>query len=374
MKAQKVWIIENDYTVIKEYLVENNIKSILLVCGGSFDTLPVGKYIKACANELGIRIVVFSEFSPNPKYEAVIKGTALLKKEQCDLLMAVGGGSAIDVAKCMKLYYKTDCSTNFFEQEAVSNNLPFLVVPTTAGTGSEVTRYAVIYYNGEKQSIVHDSCLPDAVVLDASVLTGLPEYQRKATMLDALCHAIESFWSIHSTEESKEYSRQAIKLILDNRDSYLKNCNSGNINMLLAANFAGKAINITQTTAGHAMCYKLTGLYSFAHGHAAALCVTVLWEYMLRHMEKCIDKRGKEYLDGVFQELALLIGEQDCYRGADAFRELFLSLKLEKPSISAEELNALKQSVNPTRLRNNPINLSESDIECLYNNMTRLDR
>ena len=147
-------------------------------------------------------------------------------------------------------------------------------MPTTAGTGSEATRYAVIYFDGEKQSISDYSCIPSAVLMDASVLKTLPIYQKKSTMMDAFCHAIESYWSVNSSEESRQYSRRAIQLIMENKDLYIGNDETGNTQMLKAAHLAGKAINLTQTTAGHAMCYKLTSLYGIAHGHAAALCVS----------------------------------------------------------------------------------------------------
>ena len=91
-------------------------------------------------------------------------------------------------------------------------------------------------------------------------------------MMDAFCHALESFWSVNSTEESRRYSKEAIELVLENMEEYLLNTTDGNAGMLLAANIVGKAINITQTTARHAMCYKITSLFGCAHGHAAVLC------------------------------------------------------------------------------------------------------
>ena len=100
-----------------------------------------------------------------------------------------------------------------------------------------------------------------------------PLYQKKATLLDALCHALESFWSINSTFESKKYSERAIELILENRNQYLKENEDANYKMLEASYMAGKAINIAKTTAGHAMSYQLSMMYGIAHGHAAGLCV-----------------------------------------------------------------------------------------------------
>lgn len=88
----------------------------------------------------------------------------------------------------------------YMNQTVNINDIPLFVIPTTAGTGSESTEFAVIYYEGEKISVAHNSILPSLVVLDASLVLSLPYYQRCVTVLDALCHAIESFWSVNSNE------------------------------------------------------------------------------------------------------------------------------------------------------------------------------
>lgn len=272
----------------------------------------------------------------------------------------------MDVAKCIKLYSNMDHSQNYLKQGIVPNDIIFMAVPTTAGTGSEATRFAVIYFNGEKQSISDYSCIPSSVVIDSSVLKTLSEYQKKATMMDALCHATESFWSVNSTEESQELSAQAILLVLENLDGYLTNTNEGNAGMLKASNVAGKAINITQTTAGHAMCYKLTSLYGIAHGHAAALCVSKLFLYMIEHTEKCIDPRGKEYLGEMFTRLAVAYGCDNPKSAVEKFDKLLGGLKLEVPKAKDEDYEVLKHSVNPVRLKNNPIALDDQAIDTLY--------
>ena len=269
---QQILTASADYVELDEYFVQSGAKSILLVCDSAFGFLRIKDYFETLEARKGIRVVKFSDFQPNPLYESVVKGVEIFHENKCGLIAAVGGGSAIDVAKCIKLYSNMDSSENYLKQQIVPNDVPLFAVPTTAGTGSEATRYAVIYYNGAKQSVTDYSCIPSTVLFDASALKTLPMYQKKATMMDALCHAIESFWSVNSNEESMGYSQQAIEMIVANKASYLANEDAGNENMLKAANIAGKAINITQTTAGHAMCYKLTSLYGIAHGHAAAPC------------------------------------------------------------------------------------------------------
>ena len=396
MPKQTIIYADEAYRELDEQLACAGIRHLLLVCGGSIRKLRIDEYFRTLEARLGIRVTRFSDFAPNPLYESVTEGIRLFHAAGCDGVMAVGGGSAMDVAKCIKLYALEDgaSGTNaagadrgeaactcgemqegplYFETKPSANDIPLFAMPTTAGTGSEATRFAVIYYRGNKQSVTHDSIIPSVVVFDPSVLDTLPDYQRKVTMLDALCHAVESCWSVNADENSRSISLDAIRMILAYQDAYLANITEGNRNMLLAAHMAGRAINLTQTTAGHAMCYKLTSLYGIAHGHAAALCVKALWPYMLGHShgEDCVDRRGEEYLQQTFRLLADAFG---CGFGpgsqgeaADRFAALvdFLDLPKIGPA-SEEEIAMLTAGVNPVRLKNHPVRLGVEAIESLY--------
>ncbi len=366
MTEQIIWKASENYIELDEYFKAIGVQKVLLVCDGSLPFLRIGRYFDTVTERLGIEIVRFSDFCSNPLYESVAAGVRLFRGEDCDCIIAVGGGSAIDVAKCIKLYSNMDEDKNYLEQDIVPNGIRLLAVPTTAGTGSEATRFAVIYYQGEKQSISHESCIPSAVLMDADALKTLPLYQKKSTMLDAFCHAVESFWSVNATEESQEYSGQAIRIILENRKAYLDNEDAGNANMLQAAHLAGKAINITQTTAAHAMCYKLTSLYGIAHGHAAALCLSQLWPFMLRHTDRCIDVRGEAYLRDVYVRIALAMGCHGPEEAAAVYCDWLQELQLAIPRAEAGDFAVLRQSVNPIRLKNNPVLLDEKVIDDLY--------
>ena len=364
---QQILTASANYAELDDYFVRSGAKRVLLVCDGAFQFLRIKEYFDTLEARLGIRVVPFSDFQPNPLYESVVEGVKLFHAEGCELIAAVGGGSAMDVAKCIKLYSNMDSSENYLKQTIVPNDVPLFAVPTTAGTGSEATRYAVIYYNGAKQSVTDYSCIPSTVLFDASVLKTLPIYQKKSTMLDALCHAIESFWSVNSNEESMEYSRAAIEMIIANMESYLANEDSGNANMLKASNIAGKAINITQTTAGHAMCYKLTSLYGIAHGHAAAICDKALIPYMLSHTADCIDPRGEEHLKEALNGIAAAMGCKTPEQAAEKFAAILAELELSAPEIKLpEDIDTLKTSVNPDRLKNHPVQLTVEVIESLY--------
>lgn len=343
---------------------------ILLVCGSSIKYLKIKEYF----NDKAEKFKRFSDFQPNPLYESVVEGVKVFRNESCDSIMAVGGGSAMDVAKCIKLYSNLPGGGEngaWLKADIVPNDIPFIAIPTTAGTGSEATRYAVIYYEGAKQSIISESFIPRTVLIDASVLKTLPLYQKKATMCDALCHAIESFWSVNSTDESKGYSKAAIQGVLDNMDGYLANTSEGNTGMLIAAHTAGKAINITQTTAGHAMCYKITSLFGSAHGHASILCDKVLYSWMIENTDKCIDSRGEEYLKKTLYEIGRAMGCKDAKGGADKLMEIFKSLELDVPLATEEQYEELKISVNPVRLKNHPIALDLETIDKLYHEVLR---
>lgn len=166
---QQILIASEGYKELDDYFTENDIKKVLLVCGNSLSALKLGEYFENLENYLGIQVVKFKEFQPNPRYESVVKGVKVFRQNHCDAIVAVGGGSAMDVAKCIKLYSNMESDENYLRQEIIPNDIKFLAVPTTAGTGSETTRYAVIYYNGEKQSVTHESCIPTTVLMDVTV-------------------------------------------------------------------------------------------------------------------------------------------------------------------------------------------------------------
>ena len=366
MAQQTILSADNQYEAFDRWLSDYGIRTLLLVCDASMEFLNIRTYFAALPERLGVKVIRFDRFQPNPLYESVVDGVNTFLREGCEGIAAVGGGSAIDVAKCIKLFCRMDDSRSYLEQTIVPNDVPLLAMPTTAGTGSEATRYAVIYYNGVKQSVTHESCIPSAVLMDSAALVTLPLYQKKSTMLDALCHAVESFWSVGSTDQSKVFSRDAIRLILVHYRDYLAGDPSACEAMLRAANLAGKAINITQTTAGHAMCYKLTSLYGIAHGHAAALCDRALFPWMLQHTDRCADKRGQAYLARTFAEIAEAMDCATPEEAAAKFAALVDGLELTVPAASPSDFEVLRTSVNPTRLKNHPIGLDEASIDGLY--------
>ena len=365
--------IVNGTERLHEILKEIDCKRLFLVMDSSFPFLNIKETIEALPVT---EKVWFSNFTPNPLYEQVCEGIALLKASHGDAILAVGGGSAIDVAKCIKLAVLAKEGNAAIIPPLVSQRLPidgskipFIAIPTTAGTGSESTHNAVMYHEGSKQTVTNDGILPDYAMLEPSVLKTLPLYQKKCTMMDALCQGIESWWSINSTDESKEYSRKAVELIMASWRKYIfENDDDAASQIMLAANYGGRAINIAQTTAPHAMSYKLTSLYGLPHGYAVALCLPHVWHYMLTHQNECVDDRGIEYLNELFLTIASEMGCDTVNGAVNRFTMMLDELGLMRTvkAKNADDLMVLSNSVNPIRLKNNPVGLSNEAINTIY--------
>lgn len=347
---QTILTAENGCAQLDAYWRDTRTKSVFLVCGRSADGLAVGRYFAVLPARLSIRVVRFSDFSPNPDWASAQKAADAFQESGCDMIAAVGGGSAMDVAKCVRLWR--------------GGAAKLLAVPTTAGSGSEATHFAVVYRDGKKQSIADEACRPNAVLLDPSVLATLPLYHKRSAMLDALCHGVESFWSVHATQESQALAAQAIEMILAHYQGYLAEGRDGAV-MLRAAHLAGKAIDITQTTAAHAMSYQLTKRCGLAHGHAAAVCAAALWLHLLENCER----RADPALGRRLQSLARAMGCGTAVQAAARFAQLLDELKMEPPRIAADGLDQLAASVALERLKNYPVQLEPAAIRALYREM-----
>jgi len=289
--------------------------------------------------------IYFTNFTPNPTIEQVWSGIEKFCINDCDFIISFGGGSAIDVAKCINIL---KINTTEFENSARAKHL---AIPTTAGTGAESTKFAVVYKNSEKLSIESENILSEFVILDAKFLQSLPEYHKKSSLIDALSQAIESLWAKGATTQSKSYAKSALQMIFENANDYISGDLSASERILNAANLAGKAINIGKTTAPHALSYKLSSMFNVAHGHAVALCLPFLFA----------DLSNANLLP---DELNLQILEQ--------YNELVKSFDLKfTPQVEniGEAIKILADSVNVQRLSNHPQEISRERICEIYRNI-----
>jgi alcohol dehydrogenase class IV len=262
---------------LENYLRGQRIKNIFLVRGhNSYKQCGAQAILDAIFQRLGILVTSFKEFTNNPKYEDMLKGKESYIFSQADAIVAVGGGSAIDTAKAIHLMttFDGEVETNKFVYNG-NPLLPFIAIPTTAGTGSEATHFAVLYKDGNKYSLTHQEILPVAVLLYPPFTYDLDSHTTASTGFDAFAQAVEAYWNVNATSESDIYALQAIELFWDKKH-LLETVKNPELKIYRAqiqqaAFFAGQAINITQTTAPHAFSYKFTNDYGYSHGHAVAL-------------------------------------------------------------------------------------------------------
>jgi len=210
---------------------------------------------------LHITVTPYFDFSVNPKMEEAQRGVNLLLQSGADGIVAVGGGSVLDMAKLIRHYAA--------EQ---GHHLPLYALPTTAGTGAETTHFAVVYIDGVKHSIEADDILPDVSCIYPPFTYNNSAYLTACTGFDALAQAIEAFWNKNATSESDEYALTAIShlhkqlpMCINNPTPVLRD------ELSIGAYWAGRAIDITKTTAPHAFSYAFTSKCGYPHGHAVAL-------------------------------------------------------------------------------------------------------
>lgn len=327
-----------NFTSLKDILKMINAEKIFLVCGKKSCNDELINLIKT----LIVDFEIFQDLTSNPKFEEAENARLCFSKGDFQAILAIGGGSVIDVSK-----YLTQFTT-----------VPLIAVPTTAGSGSESTSFVVLYKSGKKISLQRR--LPNFVILEPNFLESLPLYQRKCTLLDAFCQAIEAFWSINSSKQSKQFSIQAINLILDNYKDYFNFNKNANKDILVASNKAGKAINLAKTTAAHAMSYEITSRLGFPHGHAVAICMSEVWNFLENNFAKCVDPRGEDFLRKTMKELSQIISLKQ-------FSEILKEIEIQSPKkVSKNLFETFVDSVNLERLKNFPVQITKMDLMKIY--------
>ncbi|TCO07872.1 phosphonoacetaldehyde reductase [Natronoflexus pectinivorans] len=317
--------------------------------------------------------VEFKEFQVNPDLEDVEAGVKLFEKENCDVIIAVGGGSAIDVAKLINYYHHSsleDLSANSLENKEFSP-VSLICIPTTAGSGSEATHFAVIYVQNIKHSIADTKLMPVQTIIDPTLHYSQTPYQKAVSGIDAFAQAIESLWNVHSTDESVEYAEQAIKTIwLNLEKAVLENDENAHWALALGANLAGRAINITKTTAPHALSYGFTKALGLPHGHSVALSIPFFIKYHAGIQEaECNDNRGAGHVKQVIDRIAFLLDVQTEALSREVFlffERLGVSVKFSELKISKQLFKEIAKGINYERLKNNPGKVDVQVLDALF--------
>jgi alcohol dehydrogenase len=310
----------------------------------------------------GVQMARFSGFTPNPTLDQVLAGAALRERFRPDLVLAVGGGSAIDTAKLVRsLGPEREAALAVLAgaaQPPGADLPPLVAVPTTAGPGAHVTRFATVYVDGAKASLDHPSVLPDHALVDPELLRTCSVRLRYACAYDAVCHAVESSWSRRATAESVALAQTALRELVRLLRGGLSRLGPEQLLALAAAaTTAGRAIDLTRTTAAHAFSYRLTARFGVPHGVACLLNL----RWLLDHTRE----RAQAAADGPL--LAVLCGVEDVLDqlapGASTDRAVRLLLaaggfpdRLSAYGVGAPDLpDLVAAGLSSGRARNHPV-------------------
>lgn len=340
-----------------EYALENipvelkalGAKKTLVLCDETLKKIGTMQIVLDAILEKGIEIgETFTEIPPDSSIETIEKIVQIYLDKDCDSIIAIGGGSVIDTAKGVRMMISQNVKNIMelagCEMISYGKHIPFVAIPTTAGTGSEVTLVAVILNKCQniKMEFISYYLLPDIAVLDPRMTISLPAKITAATGMDALCHAIESYTCLQKNPLSDSYATAAINLI---RENLIEVCKNGNdkkrrLAMANASLMAGVAFSNSMVGIIHAIGHALGGVSRVPHGEAMAILMPYCMEYNL-------DKMGELYA-----ELLLPLAGEEVYASTP---------KAERAKKTIETIRNMQQELN--KLTGLPLTLSEKQVK-----------
>lgn len=314
---------------------------------------------------LGAGAVLFAEVEPNPTVAAVDKLAALIRSEGHDVVVAIGGGSSLDCAKAACSVAMQGDSIRAFHSEGAKldgRHLPLVAIPTTAGTGSEVTPISVLddTEKGIKAPMANDNFFPKVALIDPELTLTLPRFITACTGLDALAHAVEGYWSKNHQPICDVLALEAAGLVIRNLSNVLENAAdlAAREGMCRAALLAGMAFQLPKNAAVHACSFPLSSQYHQPHGAACAMTL----DHFIRFNAPAMGERGVA--------LARAAGFHEMYGLADAVRDLKtqagLPAKLSEIGVTEPAVDALVEASFHPLMKNNPREVSSSDLKSLY--------
>ena len=351
---------------ILKYINDKSFKKIFVLCGKkSFVNSGAENLIKNIVNK---EIKLFYKKSEIPILEELIEIIKDIKNFKPDLFLAIGGGAVIDYAKIANV---VDIRPDLAEL-IVNYTYPFkkkytklAVIPTTAGSGAEVTSNAVIYVDGIKHSFESELLIPDHFFLIPEFLISAPNKIKASSGFDAIAQALESLVSRKSNDKSVEYASKSLRVSVNSFISFINDPNMKNATeMSIASNLAGKAISISKTTAPHAASYPFTSLFNISHGHAVSLFFEKFFKFNYDNLDKSETSFDlKKRFDLIFN----LFDVQDI-NGFNSKISLIKKKANLEDDLKKFNIDIIKSSedvlkgINLLRLGNNPVKIDGKDI------------
>ncbi len=324
--------------------------------------------IKELLEAEGIKVGIYEGIKPNPPISQCDEVAKKVREFSAEVVIGFGGGSVMDAAKAVAVVAVRGGSASDYVLPKVvegGDALPVVAVPTTCGTGSEVTRYAMLTDEVSKRKVtmVGSSIIPKVAIVDPEVLKHLPKEMIKWTSLDAFSHAIESYASVNSNPLSDSHALLAMKLIVENIVDAVEGDFKALKNLHIASTLAGLAINSTGTTALHALGYYLTTHHGVQHGLANAVLMPYVMDINLRAIEPTkVDALAlllrTQGVDGIVASIKVLL------------KKLGIPSTIKELGVSKDELRNYAEVVKgySRNLSNNPVKV---DDEYLMNVLTR---
>lgn len=272
---------------LHQILQKGKYVRVLLVTDQGMITQNLHEEVLYIINEAGLDYAIYADVQADPPEHIIADAISFARQEQIDVVIGFGGGSSLDVAKIIAVLshpQQTQCLNELYGIDQVEGpRLPLILIPTTAGTGSEVTPISIVT-TGEttKTGIVSPLLFADIAILDASFTRGLPKHITAATGIDAMVHAIEAYTSkIKKNPYSDMLAKQALKLLNNNLTRVLENGDDleARQNMLVGSMLAGQAFANAPVGAVHALAYPLGGHFHLSHGHSNAIVLTEVLKF-----------------------------------------------------------------------------------------------
>lgn len=356
-------------------IIAKDVKKIVIFTDKGILGAGLAEQTKSLIEEAGIKYVVISEIPAEPNYNEAQAMVDIFKKEQADFIIAIGGGSVMDVAKLASILATDDYTV----KELLDNPLlakkqvQSLMIPTTAGTGSEATPNSIVGVPEKelKIGIVNPEMIADYVILESRMIKNLPKPIAAATGVDALCHAIECFTSVKANPISNTFALEALDLIMNNIVEACTNSEAleAKSKMLLGSFYAGVAITSSGTTAVHALSYPLGGKYHIAHGVSNAMLLTPVMKFNQPAIKDLLAIAYDRVIKDGNKELS--IEEKSAYMLAqleDIVKVLEIPTSLKEFDVPAEDLDDLVAAgMEVTRLLvNNKREVTPEDAKNIY--------
>lgn len=365
--------------LLLELMVEHKPTKILLLTGRRLATKPwQDVVIRSVAQH---DHVVIENTQSNPTISSITQILNRARTENVDFVIGMGGGSVLDSAKVVALLAADQQTTLLDALNGTERNfrsLPMIAIPTTAGTGSEVTSFATVWddLHKRKYSLASPEMYPLLSIIDPILTATLPTKLLASTGLDALAHAVESSWSVNSTQESLEYGLQAITLVMKSLEGLVRNLDTPDLRTKasLGSLYAGMAIAMGKTTISHAISYPLTAYYNLSHGYACGLTLGGLVRFNTGVSERdCQDPRGVNHVIHVIGRVHAALGVSTGKAAEERIQALIraLGLKLfhEHPDFEIDFITADVMSYE--RFGNNPRVMTQNQLMAFLESLKR---